>query len=699
MSKVSTVKIVDPRIEPEPDPVYATTISATQNQFYKIPASGLSDSYVTFNNLTTLGTDRAYGNNGELEITAEITFNHAHQGESSTHPVDPSKWTFDSWPFNKCCEEIRVNVNGGAYFSNPLSYLRAKERYWDEEKLAEAYANVCPYHKPLIQSETGMNNPGPQISSSITGIGIENDLVSEDQAKAQAREQAELQGTGFEFQLQSDAALNDYKVRTRLGMAENYYARSADGAFTAPNNSIVPRIKRKQQTPGELLPCYYDADKTVYTVTWREPIFCSPFTSKLDKNYGKPLYNITSMDLAFNLQDLGNMIRCVDPEVTSYVIHLKTMQFCYQVFTVPVGIAPAVTVVPYRRFVPYITDYTQNPLNKKTGTQSDFTDVSNVTMTSGVYTLNEIPTAIWVFAGPSKAALQTNAPDGYTGCAYSWEYAETVGTDRSVWTATGTPDPTHGTVNNTWGFNKSFGYLKHISMSMANTTQILNTASQLDLYRIAKANGCQDSFEDWGMVQPHICKKDPLIGDVAAVSRSASMTQDAVHIPIAGGCGSVLRLIPGTDIVLPEQQLIPGANANNMVFQVEATFDFPSLPNNYRNVALWVIFEYVGVSTITTGQNQIAMNPLGSGAVMNTAPVISPSTVENPSTTEGSGFLDFLKDSKLLSTVAGLIPGIGTVAAPIVRSLGFGAKGVKRARPAVDDDLDGGATMGLGDFC
>ena len=166
-----------------------------------------------------------------------------------------------------------------------------------------------------------------------------------------------------------------------------------------------------------------------------------------------------------------------------------------------------------------------------------------------------------------------------------------------------------------------------------------------------------------------------------------------------GGMGSVLRLIPGVDIILPDKQLIPGSNANNMVLQVEAEFTFPRLPPEFSDIALWLLFEYVGVATVTPGQCEVTMNPLGSGAIAETAPLQSTTATEPPSTTEGSGWLDTAKDifgkvkqSGLIGNLASMIPGVGAVAGPVLKTLGFGSGGVKRGR-------SGGAQMALGDFC
>lgn len=641
-TSANTVNVIDPRIEPQPAPVYVKNTGPVQNQYYKIPASGLSDSFVTFNNLTTLGTDRAYLDTFELEVTAQIQFTvNAIQGASS-RGVRDNDWTFESFPFNKCCEEIRVNVNGGAFFSQPLSYLRAKERYWNDQLLADAYANVCPVEKAHLANEYGAvmtTDSQPNVTTCKSTLYPVT---------------ASFDSTSSTVSLAPGAA-----VPTRMAYGSLYYMQSANG-ITGGNNVLRGNTNTSSTT-------------TITTSrVWREPIFCSPFSSRLDSNFGRPLYNITSLDLAFNLQNLGNMIRIITTDDTDYIvsyeIHLTAVQLCYQVATIPPSMsAPPATIVPYRRFVPYITDYP--------GNANLSNSAATLTLTSGVYTLNEVPTAIWVFVGPTKNLIQTNPPDGVTASSR---------------------------MNRSWATNKTFGTIEHVSISMANTTQILNTAEKLDLYRIAKTNGCQDSWMSWANTL----------------------------LPRQGGKGSelpggVLRLIPGQDIVLPEQELIPGANANNMVFQIEVSSRIPNRGTSYIPVALWILFEYVGVAAITPGQCEISMNPLGNGAGMASAPTISGTGELTEGQVDGSGFLDkirkgigavvnagkkglqFVKDNQLLSkglgmasNIAGMFnPAVGqglSTAAGVSGALGFGSSGVKRGR--YEDDIEGGAIMGLGDF-
>lgn len=654
----SVVNVVDPRIESEAPPVYLRTIAPKQNQFYKIPASGKSNSNLTFNNLTTLGADRAFLDTFELELTCKITF--VGDAEGAYKPA-VDEWTFDSFPFSKCCESIRANVNGGYFMSQPLSYLRAKERYWNDDLINKSYGNICPCNKPHMQNEMGAN---------FSAAGITSDDI-----------ERRLGFYNFDFtevstEMVCTSTSPGAAWPTRTSISKAYNMPCASGIAGSENNSIV-------RTGGAGSPNYQwkqNGKVLEVIVTWREPVFCPPFSTRIDATFGRPLYNITSIDLAFNMQDLGNMIRIIrcrgNHYVASYSVDILSAQLCYQVETMPPGMArPANTIIPYRSFVPYITDFPENPDLEPAG--------RSVTMRSGVYTINEVPTAIWIFGAPTKNIYQTNPEDSDS-------------------TKTGLAG--HGC----WASNKLFTFLKHISISMANTTQILNTADLPDLYRIAKNNGCQDTFKAWGI-------NDGI--EMRLLEGSGNI--DAGYL----GPGSVLRLVPGTDIVLPEQELIPGTNANNMVFQVEATFDIPQHSPNLNSYALWVLFEYVGVARLSPGQCEITMNPLANGEGFRSAPTVSAPTALQPTVegeaAEGAGFWDkvknffkkaadgvssankFLKDKKIVSGVArGLAPVLGNFnpmagvmasnIADTASNLGYGEMGLKRAR--------GGAVMGLGDF-
>ena len=714
-ASVKTVQYMDPRIEPQPDPVYDYVIGPTQNQYYKIPASGLSDSSITFNNLTTLGVDRAYLDTFELEITAEITFN-VKKYLVNNHVISkgdianddgflvprPSDWTFDSFPFNKCCEEARVNINGGAFFSQPMSYIRAKERYMNQYELSKCYENICPCHKPLGQYESGR-----------CGVDSVDGRVTATAAQNRLKYGATNVGANPAV---NDVDVSGYEERgfpSRLAYSRGTVNQSDQGLEGGFNNSILRSGAVLTQGDGAGAVAYgyenykviHNADNsfsTQVTVTWREPVFCSPFSSRYDGTYGRPLYNITSMDLSFTLQNLGNMIRISQIYSTtygfvdSYNITIRKCQLCYQVMTIPPILnKPLTTLVPYRRFVPYVTDYNTyaGRSNQDRNAQAMISGASPTTIeiTSGVYTLNEVPTAIWVFCGPNKEMLQTNPASNNPG---NWVGPGAQGnTGLNDQTSPNMLDPAY---SGNWDSNKQFAFLEHLDISLANTTQILNTAEQYDLYRIAKANGCEDSFYSWGVWDGVL--------QSAFDYKPANAAPDGIKYGkvqrMYNNCGSVIRLKPGVDLIVPDQPLIPGANANNMVLQVRGKFTVPPHCDGVNKYALWLLFEYVGVAAISPGQCEITMNPLGSGEVMAVSPVMSATSDATEGNLEGSGFWDGVKkvariaaqigDSGVISKILKKIPGASGVG-DYMEKHGFGM-----GEPATKRNRSGGAVMGRG---
>ena len=258
--------------------------------------------------------------------------------------------------------------------------------------------------------------------------------------------------------------------------------------------------------------------------------------------------------------------------------------------------------------------------------------------------------------------------------------------------ATDVPNYTWPMAFGNWDSNKQFAFLEHLNISLANTTQILNTAQPYDLYRIAKANGCEDSFYSWGIYD----------GVEAIQSDGTGVVMGGQQFPKVfqrvNNCGSVIRLKPGVDLIVPDQPLIPGANANNMVLQVTGTFVVPPHAANLHKYALWLLFEYVGVAAISPGQCEITMNPLGSGEVMAVSPVMSATSDATEGNLEGSGFWDNVKkvakiaaqigDSGVISKILKKIPGASGVG-DYMEKHGFG-------EPAGKKRNCGGAVMGRG---
>lgn len=696
---VKTVQFVDPRIEPQPDPLYDYVIAPQQNQYYKIAASSKSNHSLNFNNLTTLGVDRAYLDTFEIELTCTFAFHlatpnatrlaqytdaqQAPHNITFTNAADIRRFlisnecfTFESFPFNKCCQNATVNINGGAFQSEPMMYIRAKEHYMKQDALVRSYANVCPCIRPMSQYETGRRY-WMNINANDVAVTA---LRSCDQARTKSRfTTPACAGQQSRSACDGDAYAGMNNSIVKLGKT-----------FTADNEHGITAVEYNKLRMSE------DNNYILLTVTWREPVFCSPFSSRYDADYGRPLYNITSMDLAFTMCDLGNMIRLAPPSfgtaaavgdkmfdttanavvdvttsgyglyIDSYEVTIDAANLCYQVMTIPPVISkPLTTLVPYRRFVPYLTDVRNTLTRDGQFSVSRFGETTNVY--SGVYTLNEIPTAIWAFVAPSKAIIQNN-PRSFHGT--SWIAADTKLFSQLP----------------AWDSNKQFAAVNNVSITMANTTQILNTASREDLYRICKANGCEDLFSDWDMGQTFVgypCKAGcqtfaPTKLDLERNGYGSSQI----------GTGSVLRFKPGVDLIVPDQPLIPAANANNMVLQFSGNFTIPPNAVELTNYALWLIFEYVGVAAISPGQCEISMNPLGSGEIMAVSPVMSSSSTESTGELEGSGFWSRLKN--IYRNKDRIVDSLMTVVPKVRQGIDV-AEGIlnKLKRPRDSDDGEG----------
>lgn len=657
---ITPVKIIDPRIEPQPNPTYKVVVGPEQTQYYRQDASSASVSNISWNNLVTLGPQRVYHDSMEVALRAKFGIRIGRPALVKSELVNPvhvmtrGTYTIESFPLSKNTDIIRVNVNGGAFFSYPMQYLTPKERYWNQELLNKAYVQVCPVQRGWLQNECCRYSP--------ENIG-------------------ELKFGGMPTRTPSYiSTLSDFDNAHGVMHAEGVGYDFRTGGFNGGNNvDLIGRLQDHLPREDWNKLIYYQADQDereiTLTIEWREPVFASPFNSRIDGNFGRPLYNITTLDIQYTLGKLENMFKWSPASGIRSVQFLgfEKAQLCYEVSTLPETLtAPPMTVVPYRKFVPYTTQF-----NGDWPVPNDATyETGKITIKSGVYTLNEIPEAIWIYLAPVKDSYYSGGLDGWTNnSAEPYFYSQSA--------------------------NKYFGCLEHISINCANTTQILNTCTQHDLYRIAKTNGCQDSFDSWA--RPHFYRGPTR----------------ANHFDNFGPTpGSVLRLIPGVDFSIPDQYLVPGTNADNMVFEVaEATFTVTNgVPPNYRKLALWILFEYVGVASFSPGQCNISMNPLANltPSFFESAPTVSGASVAAQAPAdiggmEGSGFWDkikswlgiarkYAKDNQLVSkAVERFVPDSGiqgiskSTISKIVGATGYGYPGVKRMR--------GGAVMGLGDFC
>lgn len=658
------VKYQDPRtVLPDP-PTFGVPITAMAINNYRLPASALSNTSIAFNNLVVLGKNQMYSNTFQVETEFEITMKTT--GDAPTHVICPDvirSLRARPFPFASVTDQVRVNLNG-TVLSSPVAYtLPARLQYMDQEALIESYMNECACVIPKNHQETGYSDQADALdllddgmSTYYNGRSLFKNVV-----------------VGSVLPSLESGVYNYYMVEG--GNSHPIYKRyNLCNQVTEDPTSQIPDPK----TNAQVHTCTFK-----YTTT--EPIFCSPFASRLDANYGSPITGIQALDINFTLNDLRRAFLMYLPYVdpTSFTVNITKCTLLYDVIsTIPDPTTAIVgpTYYPYRIIEPYITDYPSNPLPNSSATFSG-------TITSGVYTLTRVPTAIWVWIGPTKGVMQ---------------HFQTQALSQS--------SPPTGLYS---AENDYFGAIDHVNITMGNTTQILNNASVLDLYRTSKANGCQLTFNDFS--PPNIIHATSY-AIIRNTTPTGTFSARNDH-PLTPGPGTVLRLVPGLDLIMSDRDLVPGSACENVVFQLTANFRWllnSATPGAFnRNIALWLGFEYTGVIEIKDGTATLNTAPISVPAAK-AAPVLRVASENIPARAflaEGGGFFDkiwsgiktgvrWLKNNKMISKIAKTIPHpIAQTVGTVADDLGFGYGPVcKRSRYDSDDDLEGGAIMGLGDF-
>ena len=594
---VSVKTVADPRVVTESGVEFNQYVGPLNWEHYKIPASGLSNTQITFANLVTLGTNRIYDSAFQIEYTIEIEFNPIDH----TFAVEEMKNTlrFHPFPLHWVSDQIRVNINGAACMTRPQESLPQRMMFW-RQKILDKSCSYCPHTKaPSLQDYPIVFQPGVTVPQHFLN---------------------------HECKYGKNGSQN---VGTRL-----------------PCISI-----EVDNTPVEGSEDLYH-NRCI--ITFREPILCSPFNQRLDKLYQAPLFNVTSIDMVFQLNDLRAMlepakytaIRALNDYLNTdwhgwqpsnvNTINIRSAQLCFNVASLPTGMTvPPSLQMPYYDNVCYVTS--ANTTAASTG---------EVTMASGVYTLAQVPTAIYVFVAPNQLFRSSHS----------------IGLN----------------------FDSMFCPIRTINITMGNNTQLLNTTTEYDRYMMSVANGLEDvSWEEF--TQPNI---------VLPQCPEAQKYEYGYN----GGRGNkcILRLIPGVDLLIPDRRLVGGTDADQMVFQVRLTADITAVPPVMRPyLSLWLMFEYCGILTIQPVHAAIDMLPLKS------MPPIGPIETPNDVTIDqiggggegtnprGAGLFDILSTGYKLARRA-WNSSIGKTLRGAVSSILDDAPSAKVTK--------GGAIIGGGDF-
>lgn len=527
MASVKTV--ADKRVVAEQGVLLNQYVGPLNWEHYKIPASGLSNSQITFANLVTLGTNRIYDSNFQIEYTFELDLS----GISASAPasLDELQRTLRMHPFplHWVTDQLRTNINGAACMVRPQESLPQRMMYW-RQRVLDKSCNFCPHTKAPVVSDPA---------------------------------------------LCVNHAIDYYQDYLNFQMK---YGRNGS---------------QNQGTRLECVDIKYDPSVSyVATITIREPVLCPPFNQRLDEIYQSPLFNITSIDIVYQLNDLRKMFEASQtvvvygsPQATvintdtrhnflpaNMVVNITSAQLCFNVASMPPGMTvPPMLQLPYYDNVCYVTN---------AGVAAGTT--GNVTMTSGVYTLAQVPTAVYIFVSEN----QLYRSDG------------------------------------SQNFDCSLCPIKDINITMGNNTQLLNTTTEYDRYQMALANGLEDvTWEEF--TQPMIYMK------------STDMTNYRTYTQGQRCSKCMLRLIPGVDLLIPDKRLVGGTDAEQMVFQVRLTADVTGVPDVAQPyLSLWIMFEYCGILTIEPVHASIDMIPLKTLPPIGTIDAIASSNVESA---EGGG--------------------------------------------------------------
>lgn len=596
---VSVKTVADPRVVTESGVEFNQYVGPLNWEHYKIPASGLSNTQITFANLVTLGTNRIYDSAFQIEYTIEVTFPNTQT--QMKYETARTSIRFHPFPLHWVSDQVRTNINGAACMTRPQENLLQRMMYWRQHILDKS-CNYCPHTKaPSIQDKP--------------------------------------------VRIQSDEEINQAVLNHQMK-----YGKNGSQNYGTPLSCVAFQYDNSALDPEHPTTTTY---KNVFRITFREPVLCSPFNQRLDKLYQSPLFNITSIDMVYQLNDLRAMLEpcsyTVDMGSDGYAttntswrpsnitsINITSAQLCFNVASLPTGMSvPSQLDMPYYDNVCYVTN-----------TGLDAGSSGDVVMTSGVYTLAQVPTAIYIFVGPNQL---------YRSTTYISEE-----------------------------YDCGFCPIRDINITMGNNTQLLNTTSEYDRYQMALANGLEDvTWEEF--TQTHVPLPGVPDGDRNDYSKNG-----------AQGCKCIMRLIPGVDLLIPDKRLVGGTDAEQMVFQVRLTADISGIPSSMKSsLALWLMFEYCGVLSIAPVHASIDMLPLKTTPPIGDVQVPNNVTIDqiggggegtNP---RGAGLFDVIRNGYRLVKRAW--------------NSGFG----KRVRGIADDILDGepatkttkgGAIIGGSDF-
>ncbi len=223
--------------------------------------------------------------------------------------------------------------------------------------------------------------------------------------------------------------------------------------------------------------------------------------------------------------------------------------------------------------------------------------------------------------------------------------------------------PSNSVLNSRCDITDCYLAISNISVQFANQSTLLSSATKVQLYEMNVKNHSSQSWVEWS-------------GD--AVQTSAFGT-------LVGTTGGPLCLEFGTDISLASQDDAPGKQGQYQI-QVQATFSNKNVSGAWDALPMTMYLVVVNEGTFTVTGTGSAQHQLGVLTTMDildaqSRPGLSYRSVQGVNGGDfwsglasfGNKINDFLKESKLISNVASIIPHpISQGIAQGAKSLGYG---------------------------
>lgn len=395
------------------------------------------------------------------------------------------------------------------------------------------------------------------------------------------------------------------------------------------NVAVVPAV-----APGT-------AATAIVDMVLTEPIFLSPFYFGKQDGDKQGFYNVTNMDYNLNFlanagfrmwaHNSGAISSSGGNSITSVIdtIQVSFNNFSPQAFT----FTDSQPKMLFKYLTPnLLTNAKLGPLIPQTYPYFDIqrfvTDIGTVpysatgstTKTSNNIQLSTIPRKMYVFARPSNSVLQSRAD--ITDCYLP---------------------------------------ISRISIQFENQSAILSSASKRQLYLIDQKNGGGMSYTQWS---------------------GETVYSSAFSTKYATGAGP-LCLDFGLDIALNDPSLAPGVNGQfNLQVEVDIANRNAGLQWDALSMSLYLVLVQEGSFTVPSLGN--AQHQVGILSKQDVMMAQESEGVSFRDAMQGGNFLstlgniasgvnDFLKKTKLISSVASMIPHpIAQAVSPVASSLGYG---------------------------